>query len=109
MKPLADAITERLRITGSVSGPRSHGERLASSLLPDVIRYNPDRAAGFTFAAQNGRHPSEQTDEVVSATLKVGSPVAGRLAPRYHSVGEFPYFERIASGVRAPADLRIIL
>ena len=51
----------------------AHGKRLASRLLPDVLHYNPKLPAGFTFAAQNGRHPGDASARIVD-TICNGSP-----------------------------------
>jgi hypothetical protein len=66
---VAQGIAERAREFGQFQNPERHGLRLASILLPDVLRYDPNLPAGFTFAAQNGRHPEEASDVVVKAIL----------------------------------------
>jgi hypothetical protein len=93
-EPLSAAIAGRLRVAGSVASPESHARRLAYALLPDVLHYDPRRPAGFTFAAQNGRHPSELSDEVVHTILNGGISPRFLLAPRT-SVPIFPYFKQL--------------
>jgi hypothetical protein len=93
LQPLSDAIARRLRMAGSVPNLNSHARRLAYALLPDVLHYDPRRPAGFTFAAQNGRHPSESSDEVVNAILNGGTPSDSAEASSHSSVQIFPYFK----------------
>jgi hypothetical protein len=97
LQPLSAAIAERLRLTGSAANPDAHARRLASSLLPDVLHYDPRRPAGFTFAARNGRHPSESSDAVVHTILNGGKASESVPASPYPSVQAFPYFEQTAA------------
>jgi hypothetical protein len=80
LRPLEFEISRRLRAAGSQVNPESHGRRLASLLLPDVLRYDPHLPVGFTFAARNGRHPLESADEMVYATLNGGKTLGSSLA-----------------------------
>lgn len=88
-RPLAEAIAARRAANGFSAGSVS---RLASALLPDVLHYDSGRPAGFTFAAQNGRHPSERTDEVVNGLLIGRASSASSLPSAYLHVDSFPYF-----------------
>ena len=99
LQPLSAAIAGRLRVAGSTANPDSHGRRLAYALLPDVLHYDPRRPAGFTFAAQNGRHPAESTDEVVRTILNGGKPTGSVPASPHSSVQTFPYFEQLTTAV----------
>ena len=99
MKPLAAAIADRFRGMSADADAISHGRRLASALLPDVLRYDSDRPTGFTFAAQNGRHPSESTDEMVSAFLNGGAPSAIVVRSARQTLETFPYFRQMAAAV----------
>ena len=89
---LEEALASRLA-TMSVGSedPEIRGNRLASILLPDVIRYTPGAPGGFSFAARNGRHPSDATQAVVD-TMIAGVVVPGRAAESVRLAGEFPYF-----------------
>jgi hypothetical protein len=97
--PLAKSIAARLQANGFSSNSLSQGRRLASALLPDVLRYDSDCPAGFTFAAQNGRHPSELTDEVVNALLNGGASSASSVRSAYQSVESFPYFRQVTASI----------
>ena len=99
LQPLSVEIARRLRIAASVVNPDSHARRLASALLPDVLHYDSRLPAGFTFAAQNGRHPSESPDDVVSAILNGGKPSNSAPASPQPSVKSFPYFEQPTTAV----------
>lgn len=99
MKPLATAIEDRLRANRMATDARSHGRRLASALLPDVLRYDSQRPTGFTFAAQNGRHPAESTSELVSAFLNRGACSAISVRPARQTIETFPYFRQMAAAV----------
>jgi hypothetical protein len=59
------------------------------------LHYDSRLPAGFTFAAQNGLHPSESPDEVVSAILNGGKPSDSAAASHQPSVKTFPYFEQL--------------
>ena len=66
---MSNAIADNAR-AAEAPDPELHGRRLACILLPDVLRYDPKLPAGFTFAAQNGRHPEEASDIVVNAFFR---------------------------------------
>ena len=89
---LEEALASRLA-TMSVGSedPEIRGNRLASILLPDVIRFTPGAPGGFSFATQNGRHPSDATQAVVD-TMIAGVVVPGRSSESVRLAGEFPYF-----------------
>jgi hypothetical protein len=89
---LEEALASRLA-TMSVGSedPESRGNRLASILLPDVIRYTPGAPIGFNFAARNGRHPSDSTQAVVD-TVIAGVVLPGRAFEAVKLASEFPYF-----------------
>ena len=96
-QPLSVEIARRLRVAGSVADPDFHARRLAYALLPDVLLYDSRLPTGFTFAAQNGRHPSESTHEVVGTILNGGkSPKPAAASPRPF-VSSFPYFEQLTT------------
>jgi hypothetical protein len=99
INPLAMKISQRLQAAGCISNPDSHGQRLAAALLPDVLRYDPDRPNGFTFAARNGRHPLEPTEQVVNVILNGGVPSASPVSSARHFNDTFPYFQQMASAV----------
>jgi hypothetical protein len=93
MEQLAAAIAAKAREQGTLADPDAHGRRLAEVLLPDVLRYDPNRPFGFTFAGQNGRHPHEASASVVESILtgELLTVPANRFVP-FHD--EFPYFAR---------------
>jgi hypothetical protein len=99
LQPLSAILASRLRAAGTVANPDAHGRRLAFALLPDVLQYDSRRPAGFTFAAQNGRHPSESPNEVVSTILAGGRPSGSALVHAHRSVQTFPYFQQLTAAV----------
>jgi hypothetical protein len=90
---VANAIAAKARKSGMASDPDAHGRRLASRLLPDVLGYDPQMPSGFTFAAQNGRHPEELSDLVVDTILS-GSPASGAAKADVRLQERFPFFSR---------------
>jgi hypothetical protein len=90
---IANAIAAKARKSGMASDPDAHRRRLASRLLPDVLRYDPQMPSGFTFAAQNGRHPEELSDLVVDTILS-GSPASGAAKVDVRLQERFPFFSR---------------
>ena len=74
-----------------VADPQAHGRRLASILLPDVVRYEPGAPVGFNFADRNGRHPADPVQAVVE-TLLAGTVVPARASETITLGNEFPYF-----------------
>lgn len=99
LQPLSAILASRLRAAGTVANPDAHGRRLAYALLPDVLHYDSRHPAGFTFAAQNGRHPAESPNEVVRAILAGGMPSGSTVAFTHPPVQTFPYFEQLATAV----------
>ena len=99
LEPLSALISKRFYARGFASNVENRAVRLASALLPDVLRYDPNYPTGFTFAAQNGRHPSEDTTEVVAAILNGGisAPVQSHRTHHGLSILQFNYFQRLAS------------
>lgn len=100
---LAEAISVRARANPQLNNPDSYGRRLASALLPDTLRYDTELPFGFTFAAQNGRHPEEALQDVVLSVL-TGSSLSGHqlgvsCGARFDLRPEFPYFRQVASAV----------
>ena len=98
-EPLAELLAERFHAKGFASNAETRAIRLASALLPDVLRYNFNYPAGFTFAGQNGRHPSEDTTEIVAALLNGGisAPAQFQRAHQDLSILQFNYFQHLAS------------
>jgi hypothetical protein len=89
---VSSAIADNARAAGLAPDPELHGRRLARILLPDVLHYDPNLPAGFTLAAQNGRHPQDASDIVVNALLRYASCPAIREPVRLTRT--FPYFPR---------------
>jgi hypothetical protein len=89
---LEEALASRLATMSlAVEDPEMRGHRLASMLLPDVIRYRPGAPIGFNFAGRNGRHPSDSTQAVVD-TMIAGVVLPGRASEAVKLASEFPYF-----------------
>jgi hypothetical protein len=92
--PVAE-VAERISARGSAAGrvdARTHGERLAATLIPDVLSFDPRRPIGFTFAAQNGRRPSDTIAEIVHTVL-AGVATPHKSADTAFGVSNsFPYF-----------------
>ncbi len=93
-KDVAEAIAARARKHGFVGDPDAYGRRLASRFLPDVLHYDPELPTGFTFAAQNGRHPGESSALVVGTILN-GSPAFTTEEPIPHWQTRFPYLSQV--------------
>lgn len=91
MDAVSNAIEVRVRERGNILSPDVHARKLASRLLPDAVHYDPSAPVGFTFAAQNGRHPVDESSVVADTILSgfVGSPNNTYRIPMYE---EFPYF-----------------
>jgi hypothetical protein len=89
---VALAIGKRAKKAGYGGDPDLHGRRVATMLLPDLLRYDPKRPAGFTFAACNGRHPAEPDSTVVNSILN-GFPDGERPVRRPALQSSFPYFQ----------------
>jgi hypothetical protein len=95
---VALAIGKRAKKAGYGGDPDLHGRRLATMLLPDLLRYDPERPAGFTFAACNGRHPAEPDSTVVNSILN-GFPDGERPVRRPTLQSSFPYFQSLHTTV----------
>jgi hypothetical protein len=91
MRQVAAEIAAKAPLAGNVGDPEAYGRRLADQLLPDVLRYDPNRPLGFTFADQNGRHPQEASAQVVNSIL-AGDLLSARACPNIRLQEEFPYF-----------------
>ena len=91
MQPLAREIAARAR--ARVADAEGHGRRLAVALLPDVLHYDPTLPAGYTFAARNGRHPSESSIELVNTILE-GAPSSKASEGAHDLKKHFPYFRQ---------------
>ena len=79
-------IAERARVVV----PQKHAKRVVRRFLPDVLAYRPDAPVGFTFAAQNGRHPVDDVS-AVAATILTGTPAGPRFAAQFRISATFPY------------------
>lgn len=87
------AVPVARRIAGSPADQdaETRASRLVDLMLPDTLRFDPARPAGFTFAAMNGRRPEDAVAPIVQ-TLLAGAPRAGQIGGRYRSSSQFPYF-----------------
>ena len=89
-EPLAERVAKMAARAG-VRAPRAYARRVVERFLPDVVAILPGSAIGFTFAAQNGRHPMEDVNRVV-ATILTGSPAAPPRSTHFAISNIFPYF-----------------
>jgi hypothetical protein len=62
-------IAARAKRYGIATDPVAYAKRLADAILPDAIRFKPGSPLGFSFANQNGRHPAENTAQIVDTLL----------------------------------------
>jgi hypothetical protein len=88
---VAAAVSVNAHASGYAGNAELYGRRVASAITPDAMRFDPNLPVGFTFAAQNGRHPDDAAQSVVDTVLN------GTLTPqvsqsRFPLKGEFPYF-----------------
>jgi hypothetical protein len=88
---LAAPIARRIATRPADLHAEARAWRLAGLMLPDTLRFDPARPAGFTFAAMNGRRPEDAVAPIVR-TLLAGAPRAGEIGGRYRSSVQFPYF-----------------
>jgi hypothetical protein len=91
---LLGEISTGLLAEGDARNEQAYGSQIAAALLPDVLRYDPRRPFGFSFAAQNGRHPTNAAEVVASAVMNLSRscPLRSPLL-RYSLRREFPYFQ----------------
>jgi hypothetical protein len=90
---VADAIAANAQANGCASNAHLYGRRVASAITPDALRYDPQLPVGFTFAAQNGRHPDDAAQSVVDTVLNA-TPTAQVSQSRFSLRGDFPYFSQ---------------
>jgi hypothetical protein len=88
---LAAPIARRIAGRSADMDAEARAGRLVDLMLPDTLRFDPARPAGFTFAAMNGRRPEDAVAPIVR-TLLAGAPRLGEIGARYRSSGRFPYF-----------------
>jgi hypothetical protein len=88
---LAAPIACRIATRPVDQNAEARARRLVDLMLPDTLRFDPARPAGFTFAAMNGRRPEDAVAPIVR-TLLAGAPRAGEMGGRYRSSSRFPYF-----------------
>ena len=80
----------RIAERAGVVAPQKHAKRVVRRFLPDVLAYRSDAPVGFTFAAQNGRHPVDDVS-AVAATILTGAPAGPRPAAQFRITATFPY------------------
>jgi hypothetical protein len=71
--------------------------RVAGTLLPDLIRYDPTRPASFP---DNGRALSDDVFDVFVAILTNGKVTGDRIGPHGDLLAEFPYLGPPHNGSR---------
>jgi hypothetical protein len=92
-QPVASTIARMAERSQYPGDARAYAQRLARTLLPDVVSYDPRRPQGFTFAARNGRHPDD-ADFAVAHSLLTGTPVSGSVRRTANLQPSFPHFQR---------------
>lgn len=75
---------------GTAPDPDGYGELVARQLLPDVIPFDPSRAASFGFAGVNGRTLTDDFGAVVYSSV-FNHPMRTALAPLPDLRAEWPY------------------
>lgn len=90
---VAEAISLNANAHGYAGNARLYGQRVASAITPDALRFDPTLPVGFTFAAQNGRHPDDAAQSVVHTVLR-GSVTPQGAQSRVPLMREFPYFRQ---------------
>jgi hypothetical protein len=88
---LAERISARSSAAGRVDA-RTHGERLAGTLIPDVLSFDPRRPVGFTFAGRNGRRPSDAVADIVHTVLTGVATPRESARTAFGLSNSFPYF-----------------
>jgi hypothetical protein len=88
---LAVPVARQIAANPADPDAKARARRLVDLMLPDTLRFDPARPAGFTFAAMNGRRPEDAVAPIVQ-TLLAGAPRAGEIGGRYRSSSQFPYF-----------------
>ena len=89
-----EAIAQRIAMRGAETmSRRTHGERLAAMLLPDVLPFDPAFPVGYTFANQNGRRPSDPVAAVVATVLAGVVTARPPVGGAFGAAPTFPYFE----------------
>jgi hypothetical protein len=87
---VAEAVAVNAHASGYAGNAQIYGRRVASAITPDALRFDPRLPVGFTFAAQNGRHPDDAAQSVVDTVLN-GTPTPQIAEARFPLKGEFPY------------------
>jgi hypothetical protein len=88
---VAVAVSVNAHASGYAGNAELYGRRVASAITPDAMRFDPNLPVGFTFAAQNGRHPDDAAQSVVDTVLN-GTLTPQVAKPRFPLKSEFPYF-----------------
>ena len=81
-----------LRANAGCPDPGPYGALLAHTLLPNVLPFDPTKPLGFTFAGQNGRHPSDRVAHVVDTVLSGIAGTGGGADGHFQASHVFPYF-----------------
>jgi hypothetical protein len=88
---VAEAISVKAEAHGYAGNAQLYGRRVASAILPDALRFDPTLPVGFTFAAQNGRHPDDAAQSIVETVLR-GAVTPPPAQSRFPLTSDFPYF-----------------
>ena len=95
-RAVAQVISSNAYQNGYAGNPVRYGRRIASVITPDALRYDPQLPIGFTFAAQNGRHPNDAANSVVDTVLD-GTLATHVPQPSFPLKDQFPYFAQPSS------------
>jgi hypothetical protein len=80
------AFAHALEHTGGYTPEEA--KRVAGTMLPDVLRYDPKRAAAFP---NSGRTLTDDAADVILAILTNGKVTGDKVGPHGDLLAEFPY------------------
>jgi hypothetical protein len=88
-------FTHSLEHTGGFKPEEAR--RVAETLLPDLLRYDPTRPASYP---QNGRKPSDDAADAFLTVITNGKVTGDRIDPHGDLLAEFPYLGPPHNGSR---------
>ena len=68
--------------------PRADAERVARTLLPDMVPFDPTRPVSFP---ENGRLPTDDTQDYFLGILTNGKVTTDHIGPHSDLLADFPY------------------
>lgn len=87
---ITNFVAKVTTLAKSVENPTAYGARVAATLLPDVLTYQPGSYASYGFAGRNGRKLSDHGMNVVLSLLANG-PLSAQVVSEGRYSSEFPY------------------